>query len=171
MNAAAHRIGFPMNRLLTAFALVASVLLAGVAFADGRPQFIVPDPVPLVAVTASGPVSFRVEIADDAGERELGLMFREDLPEYYGMLFVFDKTAQVGFWMKDTPIALDLVFCDQRGVVTAVRRGEPESVAIIAPDVATRFVLELEAGTAQQTGIRPGVRLFHPVIASIAGQG
>lgn len=144
---------------------------AGSACADGKPQFIVSDPVPLVAMTAAGPVSFTVEVADDPDERERGLMFREDLPDNHGMLFVFRETGQVGFWMKDTPLALDLVFIDQRGVIAAVRRGEPESIAVIAPDVPTRFVLEVEAGTAERAGLRPGVRLHHPVIAMIAGQG
>lgn len=154
--------------LTVLFALIAFALV-GSACADARTQFIATDPEPLVAETAAGPVAFTVEIADDPLERERGLMFRDDLPDNHGMLFVFEQTAEVGFWMKDTPLALDLVFVGENGVIGAIRRGEPESVAIIAPGMATRFVLELEAGTAARTGLAPGVRLRHPAIDRISG--
>ncbi len=68
-------------------------------------------------------------------------------------------------------MALDLIFIDPKGMIAAVRRGEPESVAVIAPDVATRYVLELEAGTAARAGLKTGVLLQHPVIAKTAGPG
>jgi uncharacterized membrane protein (UPF0127 family) len=160
--------------MLKRFVLVLAVALSGFmgsACADSSGQFIATDPTPLVAATAKGPVAFSVEIADDPGERERGLMFREDLPDNHGMLFVFDQTGQVGFWMKNTPMALDLIFIDPKGMIAAVRRGEPESVAVIAPDVATRYVLELEAGTAARAGLKTGVLLQHPVIAKTAGPG
>lgn len=166
---ASPRIGNTMpHRLLLLFALLGS-LFAGTACADIRSQFIATDPVALVADTAAGQVAFSVEIADDPGERERGLMFREDMPDRHGMLFVFERTDEVGFWMKDTPLPLDLVFIGEDGVIGAIRRGEPFSEALIAPPVLTRFVLELKSGTALQTGLTPGVRLRHPVIDQIAG--
>ncbi|MFZ1681847.1 MAG: DUF192 domain-containing protein [Rhizobiaceae bacterium] len=133
-------------------------------------MYLAVDPAPLVARTAYGDVYFAVEVADEPGERERGLMFRDDLPERYGMLFVFPSTGQVGFWMKDTPLALDLVFIGADGVIGAIRRGEPESTTVIAPDMQVRFVLELEAGTALRTGLAPGIRLRHPAIDAVAGR-
>lgn len=153
----------------SAIGAVVALLLVGNACADGRVQLLATDPAPLVADTASGPVAFSIEIADDAGERERGLMFRDDLPENHGMLFVFEQAGDIGFWMKDTPLPLDLVFIDNRGIIGDIRRGEPQSMAIIAPSQPSRFVLELEFGTAARTGLAPGVRLHHPVIDRIAG--
>lgn len=156
------------KRLLIAVAVL-QALLSGTASADMRGQFIATDPVPLVASTPTGDVAISIEVADDPDERERGLMFRDDLPDNHGMLFVFEQTAEVGFWMKDTPLALDLIFIGEDGVVGAVRRGQPFSEALIAPPMLTRFVLELEAGTALRTGISQGVRMSHPVINRVAG--
>lgn len=157
-----------LKRLILVIALVLAGSIAP-ARADIGGQVIATDPFPLIAETSAGAVYFSIEVADDPLERERGLMFRDDLPKNHGMLFVFERSGEVGFWMKDTPLALDLVFVDERGVIGAIRRGEPQSIEVIAPDVDTRFVLELEAGTALRTGLAPGVRLRHPVIDQIAG--
>ncbi len=127
------------------------------------------DPAPLIADTKAGERSFTVEIADDSGERARGLMFREKMDEGRGMLFVFEATQPVGFWMKNTVLPLDLVFIGQDGIVRAVRRGEPMSEAIIASPEPVRFVLELNAGVAQKSGIETGVRIHHPVIDKVTG--
>ena len=121
------------------------------------------------ADTQAGKRSFTVEIADDAGERERGLMFRQRMDGQHGMLFVFEATQPVGFWMKNTLLPLDLVFIGQDGAVSAVRHGEPMSEAIISPDEPVRFVLELNAGTAEKAGIETGVRFHHPVIDKVTG--
>jgi uncharacterized membrane protein (UPF0127 family) len=155
------------------FAAIVAVLLyvnpQSAARAQNDAMVLADDPAPLVADTRAGKHSFTVEIADDAGERERGLMFRPRMDEGHGMLFVFQATQPVGFWMKNTPQPLDLVFIGQDGKVSAVRRGEPMSEAIIAPDEAVRFVLELNSGTAEKAGIEIGVRIHHPVIDKVTG--
>ena len=88
------------------------------------------DPVPLVAETAAGERSFRIEIADDQSERSAGLMFRETMADDHGMLFVFEQTQPVGFWMKNTPMPLDLLFIGQDGRVRDILPGEPFSEAV-----------------------------------------
>ena len=134
-----------------------------------QPSMLETSPVPLIAETIDGPVEISIEIADDEHEREIGLMFREDLPERHGMLFVFAVTGPVGFWMKNTPLALDLVFIGEDGRVGAVRRGEPQSLEVIAPAGPVRFVLELEAGVAGALKIVPGTLLRHPAIQAVRG--
>src|SRR5688500_4578161 len=69
--------------------------------ADGRAMRLPTDPVPLVVSTSAGQRSFTIEIADDVSERAKGLMFRETMADDHGMLFVFEQTQPVGFWMKD----------------------------------------------------------------------
>ncbi len=143
--------------------------LQGSSIADGRAMILPVEPAPLVVATARGEHPFRIEIADDDAERSAGLMFREDMPDNHGMLFVFDQTREVGFWMKNTPMPLDLVFIGQDGKIKAIRRGEPFSEALIAPDEPVRFVLELKAGTAEKAGIVDGDKIRHPVIDKISG--
>jgi uncharacterized membrane protein (UPF0127 family) len=139
--------------------------------ADGRAMVLPVDPHPLIAETSSGNRKFSVEIADDMGEREQGLMFREHLDDNHGMLFVFENTQDVGFWMKNTPLPLDLIFIGQDGRVRAIRRGEPLSPAVISPASPVRFVLEVKAGIAEKAGIEDGDRIRHPAIDQVAGPG
>ncbi|HET6921867.1 MAG TPA: DUF192 domain-containing protein, partial [Anaeromyxobacteraceae bacterium] len=71
-----------------------------------------------------------VELAADPAARERGLMFRRELPEGRGMLFVFEEEEEHSFWMKNTLISLDLIFVSGEGrVVGVVSRAEPLSLA------------------------------------------
>ncbi len=127
------------------------------------------DAAPLTFEADGETVAFEVEIADTPENRARGLMFRTDLPEDRGMLFVFEQTRQVSFWMQNTPLPLDLVFIGEDGVVKAIMQGIPFSEAPIGPAEPVRFVLELKAGTAQKAGIAVGDRLRHPRIDEAAG--
>ncbi len=147
--------------------IVTSLVSLQPSAADGQPMLLPTDATPLVAVTGSGERTFSIEIADDDAERAAGLMFREQMEDDHGMLFVFEQTRPVGFWMKNTPMPLDLIFIGQDGKVKAVRRGEPFSEALIAPDDPVRFVLELKAGMAEKAGIGEGNLIRHPVIGAV----
>lgn len=163
--------------------LIGAVLVAAIAAstlyiarhsptaAEGQAMTLPVDPTPLVAETSAGERRFDIEIADDMGEREQGLMFRQQMDDDHGMLFVFEDTREVGFWMKNTPMPLDLIFIGQDGRVRAVMRGEPFSTAVISPRTPVRFVLEVKAGIAEKAGIGEGDRLRHPVIDAIAKPG
>ncbi|MCV0396802.1 MAG: DUF192 domain-containing protein [Rhizobiaceae bacterium] len=152
--------------------IVFSPVLSATIPAIAQEAMMLPvDPAPLVAETSFGPRRFSIEIADDPTERARGLMFRESMPDDRGMLFVFDATRPVGFWMRNTPMPLDLVFIGEDGVVRAILPGEPLSDDTISPGpgVPIRFVLELKRGTAKAAGIREGTRLVHPAIVAAAG--
>jgi len=158
---------------------VAAVIVAATAFfysgqpsaADGRAMILPVDPAPLIAVTKKGERSFSIEVADTEAEREAGLMFREDMAANHGMLFVFEQARDVDFWMKNTPMPLDLIFVGQDGRIRAIKQGEPQSEAILSPGEPVRFVLELKAGTAARDGITDGDLLRHPVIGTAPGPG
>jgi uncharacterized membrane protein (UPF0127 family) len=159
----------------TAAALVAASLIVPASFTvatrpamaqSGQPMLLPVDPAKL---ETDGGASFSIEIADTDAERSAGLMYRRVMPDDRGMLFIFEQTRRVAFWMKNTPMPLDLVFVDETGVVVDIKPGVPFSEAAIAPQSPVRFVLELKAGTAQKAGIVAGARLRHPAIESIAG--
>jgi uncharacterized membrane protein (UPF0127 family) len=149
-------------------ALVAAVALLPLspASAENRAMVLPNDPAPLVAETAAGARSFTIEVADDSAERSAGLMFRETMADDHGMLFVFDATQPVGFWMKNTVMPLDLLFIGEDGRIEAIKQGEPQSEAVISPGVPVRFVLELKAGTAARDGIETGDLVKHPLIGA-----
>jgi len=137
--------------------------------ADGEPMILPVDPAPLIAETPQGEKRFTIEVADEMDERAAGLMFRETMADDHGMLFVFERTQPVGFWMKNTPMPLDVIFIGPDGRVRAVLPGEPFSEATITPGEPVRFVLEFKRGTAERAGIARGTELHHPVIDQAAG--
>lgn len=161
-----------LRPLLLASALALATGLApgaaGLSPAQASEPMILPvDPAPLSVETDAGETRFSIEVADDDRERSAGLMFRTEMKDDHGMLFVFERTRRLSFWMKNTPMPLDLVFIGEEGTVVDVLAGEPFSVAPIAPEAPARFVLELKAGTAEKTGIASGDRVSHPRIDGV----
>lgn len=160
---------FPFSRVLkTAILTIAMcVLLAGVPSANAQQaQFIAPHPVFLTIETAKSSEKFIVEIADEDSERQVGLMFREDLPKGQGMLFDFGVERLVTMWMRNTPLSLDMVFVNRSGKVVRIAEGTtPYSTDIVSSGEPVLYVLELNAGEAKAAGIRPGDRVRHPLIS------
>lgn len=151
--------------------LLASMVMLAPSSADDRAMMLPVDPAPLIAETGAGERSFSIEIADEPQERSAGLMFRETMDDDHGMLFVFEQAQPVGFWMKNTPLPLDLIFIGGDGRVKEIHRGEPFSEAPIASQEPIRFVLELKYGTAQRTGLNEGDLIRHPAISRTSGSG
>jgi len=159
------------NMLIALLLTLAAAFTFGAAVAqDGEPMILPTDPITLVVETGRGERSFTIEVADTDQERSAGLMFRRNMADDHGMLFVFEQTRRVAFWMKNTPMPLDLVFIGDNGRVEAILPGEPFSTAPIAPDAPVRFVLELRAGTAQKAGMSNGDTVRHPEIDRVAGE-
>lgn len=114
---------------------------------------------------------YTVEVADDDAERARGLMFRDALEQDHGMLFIHDAEEPLAYWMKNTRIALDILYFDsQRRLVSQQRDVPPCTAGDRCPpypsDAPARFVLELNAGEAARIGVRDGMELtFGPGIA------
>jgi uncharacterized protein len=149
-----------MRRILVCLLLIGAALAFGarvpVARAAGGLE-------PLTIVTATGPHIFQVEIANDEGSRERGLMYRRYMPAARGMLFEFDADQPVSFWMKNTYIPLDMVFISPKGLVTRiVSNAEPLSEAIIPSGAPCIGVLEVNGGVAAGIGLKAGDVVRHP---------
>jgi len=114
-----------------------------------------------------GQARFTIELADDPDERAQGLMHRESMAQSAGMLFVYPEPKQVGFWMKNTLIALDMIFIDAAGTVKKVHSNAiPHDETPIfggSPDI--KAVLEINGGLSERLGIAPGTQLRHPAFA------
>src|SRR5690606_28093278 len=89
--------------LVLAFAAALSVAPPVVAL-EGAPMILPVDPAPLTVETKDGERRFTVEIAADDSERSAGLMFRTEMDDVHGMLFVFERARRLSFWMKNTPM-------------------------------------------------------------------
>jgi len=113
---------------------------------------------------------YQVELALDDDSRARGLMFRDHMPEDHGMLFVHEHEAIQAYWMKNTKIALDILYFDsERKLVSQQRDVPPCRVADACPSYPSyrpaRYVLELNAGQAALIDLRNGEELvFSPSI-------
>ncbi len=107
---------------------------------------------------------YAVEIADDDAERARGLMFRDQLAAGTGMLFIHDRQEPQAYWMKNTRIALDILYFDEtRKLVTQQRDVPPCSAGNACPPYPSkapaRYVLELNAGEAAKLELADGAVL------------
>ena len=108
--------------------------------------------------------NFRIELARTDADRARGLMFRQSMPADQGMLFDFERDQMVSMWMRNTFISLDMVFILADGRIHRIEpRTEVQSERTISSGVPVRAVLELNAGTAERLGIKPGDRVVHPM--------
>ncbi len=99
----------------------------------------------------------QVEIADTPTKRELGLQYRRDLAEDRGMLFLFPSEQVLSFWMKNTPIALDMLFINsQRKIVGIIEEAVPFSTTPLSVATPSQFVLEIPGGLSRRRGISVG---------------
>ncbi len=153
-------------RRLAAGALVA-VLMAGSAVAQAGDDQCAPDRVDLRG--DFGTTHFTVELAETPADRSRGLMYRKQMPESDGMLFVYGAPVHARFWMKNTLIPLDMIFLNDRGIVSRVHANAvPGDLSVIDGGHNVRAVLEINGGLAAKLGIKPGVELRHPAFASDA---
>ena len=121
----------------------------------------------LVVVTASREIKFEVELALNDAERSRGLMYREKLGPYDGMLFDFYQDAPVSFWMKNTLIPLDMVFIAGDGTIKHVHANAvPLSTEAVPSQFPVRAVLEINGGSARLLGIKPGDKVKHPIFGN-----
>lgn len=121
----------------------------------------------LEIASKTGVHAFSVELATTEAEREKGLMYRKSLPEGQGMLFDFHRDQEVGFWMRNTYIPLDMIFIRGDGRIWRIAENtEPLSEKIVPSNGPVRAVLEVIGGTARKLGIAPGDRVAHPIFKS-----
>jgi uncharacterized membrane protein (UPF0127 family) len=110
--------------------------------------------------TANGPVRVALEVAATPAAVERGLMWRTDLADGHGMLFVFPDEQEHSFWMKNTLIPLDMIFIAQDGRVAGVHaEAKPLSTAPISVGRPSRWVLEVPGGWAKRHGVASGDRV------------
>jgi uncharacterized membrane protein (UPF0127 family) len=115
-------------------------------------------------ISRNGVHVFTVELATTEAERTQGLMYRKELPEGHGMLFDFQRDQELGFWMKNTYIPLDMIFIRGDGRIWRIAENTvPHSTKIVPSNGAVRAVLEVIGGTAKKLGLAPGDQVAHPI--------
>ena len=113
--------------------------------------------IPLTVAAANGKHAFRVEVARSEEEQARGLMFRTELGPDEGMIFPREPADVASFWMKNTPLPLDIIFIgtDHR-ILNIAANTTPYSLTPVGAVGLTGAVLEIPGGRAAQLGIVPG---------------
>ena len=143
----------PMKKYI---ALAAAVLAFAAAAQDG-PQLN----LPRVKLT-TGMHVIDAQVATTTEQRMTGLMFRQEMPQHEGMLFVFEYPSQQCFWMKNTLLPLAVAFIDDDGTIVNLDEMQPQTLNSHCSAKPVRYVLEMNKGWFSKKGIKAGTKLEGP---------
>jgi uncharacterized membrane protein (UPF0127 family) len=91
-------------------------------------------------------------------QRQTGMMFRTNMAENEGMIFVFDQPHQAGFWMKNTILPLSCAYIDHEGKIVEIHDMKPQDTNTIrAATNNIQFVLETKQGWFERHNIKAGM--------------
>jgi uncharacterized membrane protein (UPF0127 family) len=102
------------------------------------------------------------QLAQTPEQRQIGLMWRKDLPQNEGMLFVFEQPTVQCFWMRNTLTALTAAFVDDDGTIVNLEDMKSQTDNSHCSIKPVRFVLEMNQGWFKKRGIQAGFKLTGP---------
>jgi uncharacterized membrane protein (UPF0127 family) len=111
-----------------------------------------------------GAEEINAELALTGEQMQTGMMFRTNLAENAGMLFVFPMPHRASFWMKNCPLPLSAAYIDPEGVILEIRDLKPHDTnSVVASSDQVQFVLETSQGWFQRHKVTAGtvVRTEH----------
>ncbi len=136
-------------KFLWAFGLLA-LLAVGLLACRSHPRVV-------ISTKSGGQLALQVEVADTPAKRSLGLQYRNELGEDQGMLFLFPSEGAQSFWMKNTPLPLDMIFIgSDLKIVGIIHQAVPFSTTSLTVPAPSQFVLEIKGGLSRRKGIEVG---------------
>lgn len=138
-------------------ALLAGVLLASGCSAADTPQLHLPR-----TQLKAGMHLIQAQVAATPEQRSTGLMWRQEMPQHEGMLFVFEQPAVQCFWMKNTLLPLTAAFVADDGRIVNLADMQPRNETSHCSTAPVRFVLEMNQGWFAKRHIGAGYQLQGP---------
>lgn len=114
-------------------------------------------------ILQAGMFQIEAQVASTPAQREIGLMFRQDMATHEGMLFVFEQPQKQCFWMKNTLLPLTAAFVDDDGTIVNLADMKPQSTESHCSEKPVRFVLEMNQGWFTKRNIKKGFKLKGPL--------
>jgi uncharacterized protein len=142
-----------MTRITTALAALALAAAFGTAQAQEAQMNL-----PRVKLSA-GLHQIDAQVALSADQRMVGLMFRKEMPQHEGMLFIFEEPSVQCFWMKNTLLPLTAAFVADDGTIVNLADMKPLVTDSHCSSKPVRYVLEMNKGWFEKKGIKPGAKL------------
>jgi len=143
-----------MKSAVTAALLAAAVSLS--AFAQQAQMDL-----PRVKL-AAGMNQIDAQVAQTYEQRMTGLMFRKEMPQHEGMLFVFEEPSRQCFWMMNTLLPLTAAFVADDGTIVNLADMKPQTTDSHCSAKPVRFVLEMNQGWFAKKGIKAGAKISGP---------
>lgn len=100
-----------------------------------------------------------VQVAQTPEQRQIGLMWRKEMPQHEGMLFAFEHAATQCFWMRNTLIPLSAAFVADDGTIVNIADMKPQSDDSHCSDKPVRYVLEMNMGWFAKRQLKAGYKL------------
>ncbi len=133
------------------------LVMAGSALAQDAPQ----TNLPRVTLSA-GMHLIDAQVAQTSEQRTIGLMFRKEMPQHEGMLFVFEQASGLCFWMKNTVLPLTAAFVADDGTIVNLADMKPQTTDSHCALKPVRYVLEMNQGWFAKRGFKAGSKLGGP---------
>jgi uncharacterized membrane protein (UPF0127 family) len=111
----------------------------------------------------AGMFQIDAQVAATPAQREIGLMYRQEMATHEGMVFVFEQAQQQCFWMKNTLLPLTAAFVDDDGTIVNLADMKPQTTDPHCSDKPVRFVLEMNQGWFAKKNIKKGFKLKGPL--------
>ena len=143
-----------MKRPLQILAALAAAAAFQAVHAADEPQLS----LPRVKLSA-GLHQIDAQVAQHNEQRSTGLMFRKEMPQHEGMLFVFEQPSRQCFWMKNTLLPLTAAFVSDDGTIVNLEDMKPQTLESHCSLKPVRYVLEMNQGWFARKGIKAGTRL------------
>ena len=100
------------------------------------------------------------QVAATSEQREIGLMYRREMPQHEGMLFIFENSSRLCFWMKNTLIPLTAAFIADDGTIVNLENMKPQTLDSHCSAKPVRYVLEMNQGWFAKKGVKPGSKVI-----------
>jgi len=113
----------------------------------------------LIIEGKAGNVTLTAELALTPAQREQGLMYRKELKDGEGMLFVFQSDQVLSFWMKNTFVPLSIAYISHDGKILEIYDMQPENLDPVRSSRSVRYALEVPQGWFSRADLGPGDRL------------
>lgn len=139
-------------RILGTFAFTAAA--ASMASAQDDPQMGLQR-----ATLQAGMHRIDAQLALTPEQRQIGLMWRKDMPQHEGMLFIFEQPMQQCFWMKNTLLPLTAAFVADDGTIVNLENMKPQTTDPHCSAKPVRYVLEMNQGWFAKKGLKAGSKL------------
>ena len=151
-----------MKRPLRILVALAAAVALHAAHAADEPQTTLPR-----VTLSAGMHQIEAQVAQNNDQRMTGLMYRKEMPQHEGMLFVFEEPSMQCFWMKNTLLPLTAAFVSDDGTIVNLVDMKPQTTDSHCSLKPVRYVLEMNQGWFARKGIKAGAKLAGTPFAAV----